>query len=93
MGEGRFLGDGAVWQDPRHHRPAGTSAGRSPKRAKAFNMRIIVHDPYVVAERAEALGVELVDLDGLSGRPTFSASTSRERTRRVTSSPPRPSPR
>ncbi|MBP2670464.1 MAG: serA [candidate division NC10 bacterium] len=35
------------------------------KRAKAFNLRILVHDPYVSAERAEALGVELADLPDL----------------------------
>jgi D-3-phosphoglycerate dehydrogenase len=35
------------------------------KRAKAFNMRILVSDPYVSAERAQAIGVELVDLPDL----------------------------
>ncbi len=41
------------------------------KRAKAFNMRILVHDPYVSAERAEALGVELVDLPDLYRQADF----------------------
>jgi D-3-phosphoglycerate dehydrogenase len=41
------------------------------KRAKAFNMRILVHDPYVSAERAEGLGVELVDLTDLYRQADF----------------------
>jgi D-3-phosphoglycerate dehydrogenase len=41
------------------------------KRAKAFNLRILVHDPYVSAERAEALGVELVDLPDLYRQADF----------------------
>jgi len=40
-------------------------------RAKAFNMRILVHDPYVSAERAEGLGVELVDLPDLYRQADF----------------------
>ncbi len=41
------------------------------KRAKSFNLRILVHDPYVSAERAEALGVELVDLPDLYRQADF----------------------
>ena len=41
------------------------------KRAKAFNLRILVHDPYVSAERAEAMGVELVDLPDLYRQADF----------------------
>lgn len=35
------------------------------KRARAFEMRIVGHDPYVTSKIAEDLGVELVDLAGL----------------------------
>ncbi|HSB72429.1 MAG TPA: phosphoglycerate dehydrogenase [Candidatus Methylomirabilis sp.] len=35
------------------------------KRARAFNLRVIVYDPFVSAEAAGALGVELVDLPEL----------------------------
>src|SRR5579871_5858495 len=35
------------------------------KRARAFEMRIIAHDPYVTAKLAEDLGVELADLPRL----------------------------
>jgi D-3-phosphoglycerate dehydrogenase len=35
------------------------------KYAKAFDMRVIGYDPYVSAERAEQIGVEMVDLDRL----------------------------
>jgi D-3-phosphoglycerate dehydrogenase len=41
------------------------------KRAKAFNLRILVHDPYVSAARAEALGVELADLPDLYRQADF----------------------
>jgi D-3-phosphoglycerate dehydrogenase len=33
--------------------------------AKAFDMRVIAYDPYVAPERAEQLGVEMVDLNTL----------------------------
>ena len=49
----------------------GRIGGEVAKRAKAFNMRIMVHDPYVSAERAEALGVELVDLPDLYRQADF----------------------
>lgn len=35
------------------------------KRAKGFNMRVLVFDPYISKELAEQAGVELVDLDVL----------------------------
>ncbi|WP_423927470.1 phosphoglycerate dehydrogenase [Candidatus Palauibacter sp.] len=34
-------------------------------RARAFGMRVIAHDPFVIAERASDLGVELADLGTL----------------------------
>jgi len=33
------------------------------KRAKAFEMKVLAYDPYLSESRAEALGVEIVDLD------------------------------
>lgn len=41
------------------------------KRAQAFEMTTIAYDPYVEASKAEALGVELVDLDTLYARSDF----------------------
>ena len=35
------------------------------KRAQAFEMQVIAYDPFVSAERAESLGVKLVELDEL----------------------------
>src|SRR5579883_1858873 len=35
------------------------------RRARAFEMRIVAHDPYVTSKLAQDLGVELVDLDSL----------------------------
>lgn len=49
----------------------GRIGGEVAKRAKAFNLRILVHDPYVSAERAEAMGVELVDLPDLYRQADF----------------------
>jgi D-3-phosphoglycerate dehydrogenase len=40
-------------------------------RAVAFGMRVIGHDPFVTSERAERLGVEIVDLDELLSRSDF----------------------
>ena len=40
-------------------------------RAAAFGMRILGHDPYVSAERARALGVELRSLEELFGESDF----------------------
>jgi len=41
------------------------------ERARAFHMKILVHDPYISKERAEKLGVELVELKDLLGRSDF----------------------
>jgi D-3-phosphoglycerate dehydrogenase len=41
------------------------------RRAKAFNLRVLVFDPYVSAERAQAMGVELVDLPELFRQADF----------------------
>ncbi len=41
------------------------------KRACAFEMRILAHDPYVTSKLAEDLGVELVDLPNLYGQSDY----------------------
>lgn len=41
------------------------------KRARAFNLRVLVYDPFVSAEAAESLGVELVDLPELYRQADF----------------------
>jgi D-3-phosphoglycerate dehydrogenase len=41
------------------------------KRARAFEMRIIAHDPYVTTRMAQDLNVELVDLAALYGRSDY----------------------
>jgi len=41
------------------------------QRASAFGMRLVAHDPYVSAERARQLNIELVDLDRLVERADF----------------------
>ncbi len=41
------------------------------QRAHAFGMAILAHDPYVSAERARVLGIELVELDELMARSDF----------------------
>jgi D-3-phosphoglycerate dehydrogenase len=40
-------------------------------RAVAFGMRVIGHDPFVTSERAERLGVEVVEFDDLLARSDF----------------------
>lgn len=35
------------------------------KRAIAFGMKVLAYDPYLVAEKAKELGIELVDLDSI----------------------------
>jgi D-3-phosphoglycerate dehydrogenase len=40
-------------------------------RAQGLKMRVIAYDPYLSPERAQALGVEKVDLDQLYGRADF----------------------
>jgi D-3-phosphoglycerate dehydrogenase / 2-oxoglutarate reductase len=41
------------------------------KRAKAFNLRVLVYDPFVSAETADSLGVELVELPELYRQADF----------------------
>jgi D-3-phosphoglycerate dehydrogenase / 2-oxoglutarate reductase len=41
------------------------------KRALAFEMRVVAHDPYVTAKIAHDLGAELVDLPGLYGASDY----------------------
>ena len=41
------------------------------ERARAFHMKILVHDPYISQERAEKAGVELVELKDILGRSDF----------------------
>ncbi len=40
-------------------------------RARAFHMKLLVHDPYISQDRAEKAGVELVELKDLLGRSDF----------------------
>ena len=40
-------------------------------RAAAFGMKVIGHDPFVAADRAERLGIEVVDLDEVLARSDF----------------------
>ncbi|UWG98440.1 phosphoglycerate dehydrogenase [Dehalobacter sp. DCM] len=35
------------------------------KRAKAFDMRVIAHDPFLSEEKGRELGIELIELDGI----------------------------
>ncbi|MDQ3696443.1 MAG: phosphoglycerate dehydrogenase, partial [Gemmatimonadota bacterium] len=44
---------------------AGRIGGEVARRARAFEMRVIVYDPYLNEERALALGAELASLDDL----------------------------
>lgn len=41
------------------------------RRARAFGMRVIAHDPFIAAHVAEDLGVELVSLDELLARADY----------------------
>jgi D-3-phosphoglycerate dehydrogenase len=50
---------------------AGRIGGEVAKRALAFGMQVLVYDPYLTEERAEALGVQLVSLDDLLSRSDF----------------------
>ena len=63
------------------------------KRAKAFNLRILVHDPYVSAERAGPWVSNWWISRTCIGRRTSSPSTFPGRKKPRTSSPPPPSPR
>jgi D-3-phosphoglycerate dehydrogenase len=41
------------------------------QRAMAFGMRVIAHDPFVAAERARQMNVDLVDLDRIAAQSDF----------------------
>jgi D-3-phosphoglycerate dehydrogenase len=41
------------------------------RRARAFEMTVVAHDPYLAADAAADLGVELLDLDALCRRADF----------------------
>jgi D-3-phosphoglycerate dehydrogenase len=41
------------------------------QRSHAFGMRVLAHDPYVSADRARQLGIEMLDLDELVARADF----------------------
>lgn len=47
---------------------AGRIGGEVAKRARAFGMHVIAHDPYLTDERAQDLGVERAELDDVIGR-------------------------
>jgi D-3-phosphoglycerate dehydrogenase len=47
---------------------AGRIGGEVAKRARAFGMQVVAYDPFLIAERALALGIERVDLDELLRR-------------------------
>jgi D-3-phosphoglycerate dehydrogenase len=57
-------------------RPSGSSGlGRIgtlvAQRANAFGMQLVAHDPYVSADRARQLNIELLGLEELVGRADF----------------------
>ncbi|MBN2308893.1 MAG: phosphoglycerate dehydrogenase [Candidatus Hydrogenedentes bacterium] len=49
----------------------GRIGGEVAKRAQAFEMKVVVYDPILSKLKAEALGVELVELDELLSRSDF----------------------
>ncbi|MBI3085544.1 MAG: phosphoglycerate dehydrogenase, partial [candidate division NC10 bacterium] len=49
----------------------GRIGGEVARRAKGFNMRVLAYDPFISAEAAQALGVELVDLPELYPQADF----------------------
>lgn len=46
----------------------GAAGGETARRLAGWDLELLGHDPYVDPDRADALGVELVDLDGLFER-------------------------
>lgn len=42
---------------------AGRIGGEVAKRARAFGMQVVAYDPFLIAERASALGIERAELD------------------------------
>ena len=50
-------------------------------RARAFGMRLVAYDPFVSADRARQMGVELLTLDQAEPKPTSSPSTCPRRRR------------
>ena len=49
----------------------GRIGGEVAKRAQAFEMKVVAYDPLLTKLKAEALGVELVELDDLYARADF----------------------
>lgn len=49
----------------------GRIGGEVAKRAKAFGMEIIAYDPFLTEARADSMGVEPVELDGLFARSDY----------------------
>jgi D-3-phosphoglycerate dehydrogenase len=50
---------------------AGRIGGAVAKRAQAFEMKVLVYDPILTRLKAEALGVELVEIDEIVARSDF----------------------
>lgn len=50
---------------------AGRIGGEVARRCQAFEMKVIVNDPYLTAERAGTLGVEVVELEHLISTSDF----------------------
>ena len=50
---------------------AGRVGGDVARRARAFDMRVLVYDPYLTDEKAERLGITRVELDEALGQADF----------------------
>ena len=50
---------------------AGRVGGEVGRRARAFDMRVLVYDPYLTDEQAERLGITRVELDEALGQADF----------------------